>query len=367
MRIRKWKAGSFYVPPLSPACKLCAKGAKLVLLVTGLCPASCFYCPLSEKKKGKDVVYANEWKLDNERDLDKIIMECKLIEAEGAGLTGGDPLMVWQRARDYISMMKEEHGEKFHIHMYTSGLKNAEHIPDLVSSGLDEIRFHPMLQYWDKMEKTEVAKAIEISLRESVDVAVEIPSLPDKEEEMVALIRWCDSKGIKWINLNELEFSPTNSRALLEKGYEIKSDVSSAAKGSEGVAKRVVERVIDEVEIGIHYCSASFKDRIQLRNRIKRRARNVATDLDIITSEGLLIKGVVEPGCMETAKKLAEEFDIPQNLIRFDSDKKRIEMAAWILEEIAKDLKKKGYKCFIVEEYPTADRLEVERISLPEI
>ena len=37
----------------------------------------------------------------------------------------------------------------------------------------------------------------------------------------------------------------------------------------------------------------------------------------------------------------------------------------WILEKIAGDLKKQGFECYMIEEYPTADQLEVERAPLP--
>jgi pyruvate formate-lyase activating enzyme-like uncharacterized protein len=42
-----------------------------------------------------------------------------------------------------------------------------------------------------------------------------------------------------------------------------------------------------------------------------------------------------------------------------------VEIPIWTLENIANKLKKHGFLCFIVEEYPTADALEVERIPLP--
>ena len=49
---------------------------------------------------------------------------------------------------------------------------------------------------------------------------------------------------------------------------------------------------------------------------------------------------------------------MPVELIRYDSEKDRIEIAAWILEDLP-ELANSNYN--IVEEYPTADRLEVEK------
>lgn len=364
-KIREWPKGSIYIDPLSKGCELCKKGAKLVLLVTGRCPASCFYCPLSEKKRGKDVIYADEWKLDNEKDTDKILEEAKLIEAEGAGITGGDPLLVWRRTLDYISLLKENFGEDFHIHLYTSGLRNGEHIPDLVSGGLDEIRFHPLPEYWKDMENSPVRKSIDIALKEDLDTAIEIPVIPGMEEEIRKLIEWSDSRGVRWMNLNELEFSETNAEELLKRGFDVKDDISSAVCGSEELAISIIREASQrDLEMGLHYCSSSFKDAIQLRNRIRRRAKNVAKDFEVINEDGLLVKGVIESGSRNLVDILRTRYEIPENLIRFDKEKSRIEIAPWIIEEIVEDLRREGLECYIVEEYPTADRLEVERIPL---
>jgi pyruvate formate-lyase activating enzyme-like uncharacterized protein len=45
-----------------------------------------------------------------------------------------------------------------------------------------------------------------------------------------------------------------------------------------------------------------------------------------------------------------------------DGARGRLEIAPWVLQEIAPRL---GRPSFIVEEYPTADALEVERTPLP--
>ena len=64
-KITKWLNDSSYAEPLSPACKMCADGSKMVVLITGLCPAKCFYCPLSSEKTGRDRIFADEWELSD--------------------------------------------------------------------------------------------------------------------------------------------------------------------------------------------------------------------------------------------------------------------------------------------------------------
>ncbi|UCF49706.1 MAG: hypothetical protein JSU91_08150, partial [Thermoplasmatales archaeon] len=62
---------------------------------------------------------------------------------------------------------------------------------------------------------------------------------------------------------------------------------------------------------------------------------------------------------------LNKEFKVHNNQLYVNKEKNRIELNILILQKIAADLKKKDLKCFLIEEYPTADNLEVERIPLP--
>ncbi len=368
-KIISWLNDSSYLGPLSPACKMCAKGSKMVVLITGLCPANCFYCPLSFKKGGKDRIFANEWELENENDTKKLIQEAEYIDATGAGITGGDPLIVWKRVKKYIILLKDIFGTKFHIHLYTSALKNADRIKELVSVGLDEIRFHPFPKFWNNMDNNPISTSIKNSLKTETDVALEIPVIPNMEQDIYSLIEWSDNTGVQWINLNELEYSERNFELLNNRNYMVKNDISAAVRGSQEFALKVMKMVRSEnLEIGVHYCSVSFKDGIQLKNRIKRRARNIAKEHETISDEGTILKGVIyKPGAsiIKLYDLLKLEYNIPDKFIFVDNEKNRIEISFWILEKIAKDLTKKRCKCFIIEEYPTADRLEVERIPLP--
>ena len=368
-QIHTWLKESIYTKPLSPACKMCAQGSKMVVLITGLCSTGCYYCPLSLKKGGKDRIFADEWELKNERDTKKLVHEAEYIDATGAGITGGDPLVVWKRTKTYISLLKDTFGSEFHIHLYTSGLKNAEKIQQLVSAGLDEIRFHPMPEHWHNMEKSPIKQSIKKTVGASVDVAIEIPVIPNMEKEIFSLIKWADDQKLCWVNLNELEFSERNVEAFHNKGYVVKDDISAAVRGSQDTALNVLKLVQQEdIDVGVHYCSVSFKDGVQLRNRIKRRAKNIAKAFEVITDDGTILKGAIYKSNVSLPQLflfLKNEYDIPEKFLFIDKEKNRIEIGLWILEEIADDITRQGYKCFMVEEYPTADRLEVERSPLP--
>jgi len=352
MKIVEMEAGSAYTKRLPRGCVLCRPGSKLVLLATGRCSTGCFYCPLSKKKRGRDVVYADELKVNENAD---ILLEASLIKAKGTGITGGDPLCELDRVLRFIRLLKKELGPQHHVHLYTSSIDRKAYLR-LQRAGLDELRIHPELKHWKRMERTGLEEAVH-GLR--MKIGIEVPSIPGEEGATEALIRYVERIGLDFVNLNELEFSETNCKRLEGRGIEAKDDISAAAKGSEELASKMLRL---GVRIPIHYCSSAFKDSVQLKNRIMRRAKSVAREGDVITEEGTLLKGVVEGRSASKAKKLfAENYDVPERLMHWDAEKRRLEVAPWVLQEISSQL---PFDSYIVEEYPTADRLEVERERL---
>jgi len=369
-----WKKGK-----LPKGCSMCIRGEKLVLFVTGLCPNKCFFCPISEQKCGKDVVYANEWKIAKEKD---ILEEARLTKAKGAGVTGGDPLVKLDRVVHYIKLLKKKFGKKFHIHLYTPlTLVNEARLKKLYSAGLDEIRFHPMLDRPDEWIRILLARKFKW------DVGVEIPVIPGKKRQTVRLIDFINfinfvEPTVDFLNLNELEISDTNANQLIQKGFKQKSDLSYAVKGSQELAKELLN-YIKKSKLNVHYCTAQTKDKAQLSRRIKRRALNVAKKFDFVTKDGTLVRGCIYlknlvPGVgyrklLEHAnrkliiKKLngiksvvQKKFKIPKSLIEVDILKLRIITSMVIVDELNSELKKLGLIPAVVEEYPTWDAMEVD-------
>ncbi len=343
---------SFVRGTLPISCAMCQQGSKMVLLVTGLCGHDCWYCPLSSKKKGRDAAYADEMRVKKDSD---IILEAESIVARGTGITGGDPLLAMPRTLKYIRLLKRKFGKRHNIHLYTAtpDLKKIERLADV---GLDEIRFHPPPEAWDRLEETQYPGAIRTARRCGLRTGIEIPAIPGTEKSVLRMMGKAEKAGAQFINLNELEFSEPNIDALLQRGYRAKDDESSAVRGSEGTARKILKSYVGKM--AVHYCSSSFKDSTQLRNRLLRRARNTATGLEIMTGDGTFIKGIIETkNPAGLVGILRRKYGIPKELIRHDRAKSRVEIAAWVLEELPP-----GHgKYFMVEEYPTADRLEVER------
>lgn len=349
------KSGSAHTGALPEGCVLCEQGAKLVLLVTGKCARRCMYCPLSARKKGRDVFFANERSIKN---VDEAVEEARLMDALGTGVTGGDPLADTDRTVASIRALKKEFGEDHHIHLYTS-TTDLKRIGRVARAGLDEIRFHPPAAVWARLGRTSFDDALKRSARMGMTVGLEVPAVPGRGRELAALIAHADSAGLAFVNMNELEFSETNWRALRKVGFDVKDDISSGVAGSEELALDLLK---SDVSVPLHYCSSSFKDAVQLRRRISRRAKNVRRPHEVLTHDSTFVKGVVEARDPEAvARALMDEYRVPGRLVWVDREKRRLEVAPWVLEELAPELDE---ECFIVEEYPTADRLEVERTPL---
>ena len=365
-------------------CQYCVRGEKLVVFVTGICPRSCYYCPLSDQKYRHDVIFANERKIAEFKD---VLIEANNMNAKGAGITGGDPLAKIKRTCDYIRKLKEEFGTEFHIHLYTSlNLASEKNLNMLYKAGLDEIRFHPDL------DNKELWRHLEIALQFKWDVGIEIPCIPDKIKEIKELIDFVEilnQKGlnnhISFINLNELEVADNKMSKLTDMGFICKDEWSYAVKNSVEVGLEIIKYVDknNNSKLSVHLCTAKLKDAVQLANRLKREAAIVKKDFDIMNKEGLLTRGSLysnglEPGfdfderfknankekiiskLHEFSEIIKKDLQIKENMIFIDETKLRILLHKNEIKTHAGYFKKLLLVPAIVTEYPTADQLEVE-------
>ncbi|MBW3011440.1 hypothetical protein KY326_04440, partial [Candidatus Woesearchaeota archaeon] len=293
----------------------------------------------------------------------------------GAGFTGGDPLMKLSRTIRYIKALKNKFGKKFHIHLYAPlPLVTDRKLDQLYKAGLDEIRFHPdftTAQYKTFWNKIEHAK------RFKWKIGIEIPIIPGYKEKLVELIDYFKDH-VDFFNFNEFEVTGVHAKEIHDMGFSSKDGISYAAKGSENLALELMKKY---PKLKIHYCTAKLKDKVQLANRIKRRAKNAKTKYDKVTTEGMLVRGVIylenmKPGfgyhvqlrkirenkkqynailkdLAQMQKELKRDFKV-DTLVDIDKLRLIISVAD------AKKLSKKIQNCAIVEEYPTKDALEME-------
>jgi len=351
--IVRTSAGSILVGKMPRGCRLCVRGAKLVLFVTGICKQGCFYCPISEKRRGVDVTYANERHVRNTREIAE---EATLMDALGTGITGGDPLVRFGRTTSYIKFLKKKFGSRHHIHMYCCASLSTKKLLELKQAGLDEIRFH----LWS-------AEPVRLALEAGIRAGLELPAIPSNRRRYIDLLKKLDQLPGAFVNLNELEFSDTNLKEFKKRKFKIKSETSMAVKGSEELAFEILRWAASNTDLDVHYCPSSLKDSVQLRNRLKRRAANVAKPYEQITEDGLLFKGVItgvsQKELAPLRKRLIIRYKINPEFVGLDKEKGRIELHWRLAEKLAKAEPK--LKFALVEEYPTCDRLETTVIPLP--
>ncbi len=352
---------SSYRGELSPACTQCAEGRKMVLFVTGLCRFRCFYCPVSPARNQLDVVYANERRVATDQD---VLDEARAIGAAGTGITGGDPLGVVERVEHYVRLLKAAFGPSHHIHLYTHE-PNPEKLRRLAGAGLDEVRLHIPHYLWGALSGAGGAyrRVLEEAPSWGLRRGVEIPVLPEKEAELRRLLHALEGIGVDFVNLNELEFSETNEAHLVERGYRSDGRNGWGVDGSRALAERLVRD--RRVGVPLHYCSSRFKDGVQLRQRLLRRAERTAPPFAERTGDGTIVLGVVEADrqadLVRWAARVAGRVGVGRRGYRLDPLRRSVELSPGRLRRFAGRLRAPAFE---VERYPTADALEVERAPL---
>ncbi|KDE55416.1 radical SAM protein [Methanoculleus sp. MH98A] len=314
-------------PFLSPGCVLCHQGAKMVLFVTGRCRRTCWYCPLSRERKGRDVVFANERQVSSPSEAIEV---AESMSALGTGVTGGEPLLEIERVVDYCRALKEHFGPDHQIHLYT-GLAPDETMLRRLQGLVDELRLHPPHEVWPQILETDFAGSAVLARRMGFLIGIEVPSLPGIEDLAAAL------PLLDFLNINELEWGETCAAAMRERGFELDDGLHNAVKG----ARQWAEKLVGDPKV--HFCSSVFKDSVQLRERLKRIAANTARPFEEVTDDGTVVYGVLEP-----------EGAVDGFLEGFDEDEYavcegRIEMAWWVLAEHGAGLPGRKY---VVERYP---------------
>lgn len=359
-KIRSLTGGSYLRGTLPKGCKICRRGAQLFFLMTGKCCENCYYCSLTKDKRNKNIILANERPITH---FSGVMLEVANMDAQGAAITGGDPLVNINQTLDYISNMKKEFGKKFHIHLYTPGrFATEENLTKLFDVGLDEIRFHPQTK--------EQEKNIEYALNFDWSVGAEIPIIPNNKKRSLKFLDYLESlEFIKFCNFNELEATEANIDALKKKGFRLKEPDSSAIEGSEPLALEILEEA--DVNFSLHYCSSLSKDAVQFRNRLIRTANIVKKPYEEV-QDGMLVKAIITPPkyiiVEELTEAMIDEYEIESEMIKIGDDRK-IE-TSWYIADVLKEVLYERYEITdidVVYEYPTFSRTIIAKAPLRDL
>ncbi|MEK9909723.1 MAG: radical SAM protein [Candidatus Thalassarchaeaceae archaeon] len=354
-------------------CIQCQMGSKLVLFITGHCHWMCDYCPLSENRREIDWMFANERRVEI-GDWDAVIEEARAMNATGAGITGGDPVMARERVLQACKILKNEFGDDFHLHMYTSIPFKAEWARDFAEAGLDEIRFHFL-----DLESEKYTETMAACVESGMLTGVEIPCEPDKENELMQLLETMRDMPVQFLNLNELEITVGNHDNMEVRGFNLSDEITAGAAGSGELATRMRDRVMaasigaPDPEDGavrepypyhLKFCTATYKDSGQLRRRFIRRGEHTISPHEILTEDGTLLFGAVDCSLEDSEEWIEEihtETGLPRRFMLYDSENERIELPLSMAEELVGEI---DAPISLVEVHPTHERLEMTVVYL---
>ena len=293
----------------------------MVFFATGLCSQHCFYCPISDMRKGKRQPWADERPVHKNKDF---LDESREMRATGMGVTGGDPLCEVNKVCGYIKLAKQNFAD-YHVHLYTFGdLVTKKNISLLEKAGLDEIRFHAL----DGFERLGPA------MDSGMSVGIEVPCIPGDWARLKGVVDFANDNEL-FLNLNEFEYSDTNEGEMNAHGFEQRGD-GFAARGSRELGEKAVQYA-KEIGGRAHFCSVHYKYSGQLVKRLRRRAETIRKPYEKVNRYGYLVRGAVDVD-KTTAKRLG--LDWVDGEARASVEKAR---------RLARE-----YRSFKVVEYPSA-------------
>jgi pyruvate formate-lyase activating enzyme-like uncharacterized protein len=254
--------------------------------------------------------------------------------------------------------LKAAFGPEHHVHVYTSIPFNPARASDFGEAGLDEIRFHLLDGTTTKYRAT-----IEACAEHGIEVGVELPCEPDKEEQLLALL---DDLATVPVSFPQPQRTGDHGGQPREHGrpwFQLEWGHHGRCRGFCQLALRLKEAAAD-MPYHLKFCTAKYKDAGQLRNRFKRRGQATLRPYEVLSDDDTVLFGAIPTGLEDAAEDMAElraELGMAEGWLRYDAAHQRIELPLSLAEDLAPVLE---VPVILVEVHPTHDRLEVGLVHL---
>jgi pyruvate formate-lyase activating enzyme-like uncharacterized protein len=297
-----------WVNSLSPGCRLCGEGQWSCLFITGMCNAHCFYCPASQEK-------------DETPQTQRLLFEEPEAYArylnwfgfKGVSLSGGEPLMVFDRAVRAIETVRRLCPPDVYIWLYTNGILGSEaKFQKLAMAGIDEIRFDLGATNYHLGVLHGAAKHIR-------NVTVEIPAVPEEVERLEGLLPQLCELGVTRLNLHQLRLTSYNAERLLPHGYTYLHGEQPTVLESDLAAFELIAFVVEHgIPMGVNYCNFQFKNRFQKAGFRRKMATRLAQAEEELTGNGFLRRITAETAGVEsevTLVTLAAMTELPAQIV----------------------------------------------------
>jgi pyruvate formate-lyase activating enzyme-like uncharacterized protein len=262
---------------LSPGCRLCGEGKWSCLFISGICNATCFYCPSRQDSQLKPATNTFEF-----NSPDEYTDYVNALGFKGVSFSGGEPFIVFDLLQKYLESVRKNCDPKIYTWVYTNGsLVDSENLKRLRDLGLNEIRFD-IGAYNYSLKKVELAAEI-------IDtVTIEIPMVPDHFELVKGLLRPMKEAGVKHLNLHQMRVNPYNLPRMIEKDYEFIHGRKVTVFKSELNALKTLFHSLENDLVPVNYCSFVFKESFQSCAARKRYAARCVEKDESVTGNGYL-------------------------------------------------------------------------------
>ena len=248
------------------ACAACRTGVNSYTGILSLmCHRNCFFCFNPNQEEFEN--YSSAMK-DWERELRKLYRQNPQMEY--IALTGGEPLL---HRDECIAFFRTARSlwPNASLRLYTSGdLLDESTLNELREAGVEEIRFS--IKPDEEPERGErVWRNMALAKEVVPHVLVEMPVMPDAEEQMHEILKRLEEMGVYGINLLELCFPYNNAEAFRKRGYALRYPPYRTLynfwyagglpiDGSEILAlKLLLETAKNNSRLNVHYCSLENK------------------------------------------------------------------------------------------------------------
>ena len=201
----------------------------------------------------------------------------------GASLSGGEPLLTFERTVEHLSAIRRRCGDSIHVWLYTNGtLLTPDKCRRLRDAGLDEIRIDIGAIRYN-------LKKVKVAVGEIPTVTVEIPAVPEDFAVMKDKLYEMADSGVNYLNLHQLRLTPHNFAKINGRGYTFIHGEKVTVMESELTALCTVEYALDQrIPLPVNYCSFPYKRRFQRAATRRRAAILAANGHEDVTEMGFI-------------------------------------------------------------------------------
>lgn len=279
---------------LSRGCTLCGKGLWSCLFINGLCNCKCFYCPTVQDEESVPTTNTVSF-----QDPLHYVDYLKELGFKGVSISGGEPLLTFEKSLRYLSAVKKHAGEDIYCWLYTNGTLVTEDIlKQLRDIGLNEIRFDIGAVNYNLSFAEKAVKYIPT-------VTVEIPAVPEDKEILMAKLVSMSESGIKHLNLHQLRLTPHNFFHLSQRPYTFLHGEQVTVMESEITALEIISETIKQkLLLNVNYCAFHYKNSFQQSAARKRAATYIKKPHEEITEKGYLRTITIKDSSLHVQKQI---------------------------------------------------------------